>query len=48
MKIVWDGKAIVRLVIAPFGKGATLPSGDRLRDPEMDISWMSAFGVFSF
>ena len=36
------------MVIAPFGKGATLPSGDRLWDPEMDIRQMSAFGEFGF
>ena len=35
-------------MIAPFGEGATLPSSDRLQDPEMDIRWMSAFGVFGF
>ena len=41
-------KDAVRLVIAPFGEGATLPSSDRLWDPEMDIRWMSGFGEFSF
>ena len=41
----------VKLVIAPFGEGASLPSGNRLSDLEMDISggcWDSVCLAFGF